>query len=318
MMHNDFWSWSFRLCSLLGTEVRIHWTLLALLIFKVAGAITAGVPWWWLPVLILIPFLSVLFHEFGHIMAARLVGGEARVIIMWMFGGLAMCQAPMHPGRQFFVAAAGPLTTFILMAPCLLVVQQGFFPDVHAAFQNQGLLMATLAYTADINLVILLFNLLPCYPLDGGRMLRAALWPLIGLRRAGFVTVWVAYVCLVGLFAWAAVTSQVMLLVLCFLLLFNVLQEHATLRRGFDPYLGEQADGELMVSGTTWFERWRQRRRAQAQARREQEERDEQEVLDRLLAKVSEHGLPSLTEAERATLQRISRKQKERQESGIL
>lgn len=315
MIANDFWSWSFRLCHLLGTEVRIHWTLLALLIFKVAGAITVGVPWWWLPVLIVIPFLSVLLHEFGHIMAARLVGGEARVIIMWMFGGLAMCHAPMHAGRQFFVAAAGPLVSFMIMAPCLLIVQQGFMPSVQTAFQQQGLLMATLAYTADINLLLLLFNLLPCYPLDGGRMLRAILWPLIGLRRAGFVTVWTAYACLVGLFAWAAVSSQAFLLILCFLLLFNILQEHSALRRGFDPYLGEQSDIE--DASPTWFERWSRRRRAQAQARRDQEERAEQEMLDGLLAKVSEHGLPSLTAAERASLQRISRRQKERQETGI-
>lgn len=311
-----FWSWSFRLCRLLGTEVRIHWTLLALLIFKTVSAIAGGVPWWWLPVLLLIPFLSVLLHEFGHIMAARLVGGEAKVIIMWMFGGLAMCQAPMHAGKQFFVSAAGPIVTFMIMAPCMLIVQQGFTPDVPLTYQQQGLLMATLAYTASINLVLLLFNLLPCYPLDGGRMTRAALWPLIGLRKAGFVTVWLAYVCIAGLFTWAAINGQQMLLVLSFLLLFNVLQEHAALRRGFDAYLGEQAEGE--GAGTTWFERWGRRRRAQAQERQEREEHDEQEVLDRLLAKVSEHGLPSLTAAERASLQRISRKQKERQESGVL
>jgi Zn-dependent protease len=315
MEANGFWSWSFRLCRLLGTEVRIHWTLLALLVFETIGAVAGGVPWWWLPVLLAIPFLSILLHEFGHIMAARLVGGEARVIIMWMFGGLAMCQAPMHPGRQFFVAAAGPVVTFMIMAPCMLIVQQGFTPDVGGAYQHQGLLMATLAYTARINLINLLFNLLPCYPLDGGRMTRAVLWPLIGLRKAGFVTVWLAYFCIAGLFAWAAFGSQSMLLVLCFLLLFNVLQEHAALRRGFDPYLGEQAEQE--GAGTTWFERWGRRRRAQAQERREREEQEEQEVLDRLLAKVSEQGLPSLTIAERASLQRISRKQKERQESGV-
>jgi hypothetical protein len=226
-----------------------------------------------------------------------------------------MCHAPMHAGRQFFVAAAGPLTTFMIMAPCLLIVQQGFIPDVQTAYARQGLLMATLAYTASINLFILLFNLLPCYPLDGGRMLRAALWPLIGLRRAGFVTVWTAYVCVAGLFVWAAVGNQMILLVLCFLLLFNIVKEHAALRSGFDPYLGELADDE--TAGSTWIERWSERRRAQAQERRERQEREEQEVLDRLLAKVSEHGLPSLTPAERESLQRISRLQKARQETGI-
>jgi stage IV sporulation protein FB len=312
---NDFWSWSFRLCRVLGTEVRIHWTLLALMLFKVITAVSAGVPWWWLPVLLLIPFLSVLLHEFGHIMASRLVGGEANLIIMWMFGGLAMCQAPMHAGRQFFVAAAGPLVTFMIMAPCLLIVQQGFTPSVHLAFQEQGLLMATLAYTADVNLFLLLFNLLPCYPLDGGRMLRMVLWPLIGLRRAALVTVWIAYACIVGLFAWAVVGNQPMMLILCFLLLYNVVREHSALRRGFDPFMGEQSD--LEDGGSTWIERWSQRRREQAQARREQQEREEQELLDRLLAKVSEHGLPSLTAAERESLQRISRRQKERQESEI-
>lgn len=313
MEANDFWSWSFRLCRMLGTEVRIHWTLLAIIVFQVAGAISAGVPWWWLPVLTFIPFLSILLHEFGHIMASRLVGGEANVIIMWMFGGLAMCQAPMHAGKQFFVAAAGPLVTFLIMAPCMLIVQQGFTPDVQSAYQQQGLLMATLAYTANFNLWNLIFNLLPCYPLDGGRMLRMILWPLIGLRRAAVATIWIAYLCIFGLFVWAALSHQTMMLVLCFLLLFNVVREHSALRRGFDPFLGEQSDHD--EGGTTWIERWSRRRREQAQARREQQEREEQEVLDRLLAKVSEHGLPSLTPAERESLQRISRRQKERQET---
>ncbi len=315
MDSTTFWSWSIHVCRLAGVEVRIHWSLLVLTAFKLAWAGFHGVPWWWLPVLLLIPFVSVLAHEFGHVTAARLCGGSADRIVMWMFGGLAFCQVPHTPGRQFFVSAAGPLTTFLIMAGCLLFLRTGLDFDADLHFRG-GLLATTLAFTAAINISLLLFNLLPCYPLDGGSMLRSALWPLIGRARAVHVSLWIAYVVLTGLLAWALFaysTPDWFLIALVVLIGVTVVREHRYVLQGFDPHTGEELHGGSDPdSALTRFFRRRAAARAEAAARREDEERA---LLDRLLAKVSEHGLPSLTESERRQLQAISRRQKDRAET---
>ena len=183
--------WSLRCGSVFGVEVRLHWSLLLLTAVQALQAISAGLPWHWLPVLLLIPFFSVLLHEFGHVTAARLTGGSADRIVMWMFGGLAFCAVPPSPGRQFFVAAAGPAVTFALAAIGIIVVAQGLMPEVGAVWSRQGELMAVVAYATSLNAGLLLFNLIPCYPLDGGKMLRCTLWPVIGLRRAALATIWI-------------------------------------------------------------------------------------------------------------------------------
>lgn len=289
---------------------------MAITLFKLVQASVNGVPWWWMPVLLVIPFGSVLIHEFGHVTAARLCGGESRQIVMWMFGGLAMCQVPPTPGRQFFVTFSGPLVTFVIMAGCLLALQSGILLDPLVHYHQGTLLQQTLAFTASFNLWILLFNLLPCYPLDGGRMLRSALWPLIGRFRAVHATLWIAYAVLAVLLIWAlfvATPVEYFLAVGALVLAVSVWMEHRYVLQGFDPHTGEELHvGSDPESAMSRFFRRRAAAKAEAMARREEEE---QALLDRLLAKVSEHGLPSLTESERRQLQAISRRQKDRAET---
>ena len=88
-------------------------------------------------------------------------------------------------------------------------------------------------------------------------------------------------------------------------------------RSGFDPVLPAELDGLTAASTRSWFSRWQAKRQRRRQERHDREEREEREVLDRLLAKVSEQGLPALTPAERTQLQRISKRQKERQEAEV-
>ena len=84
-----------------------------------------------------------------------------------------------------------------------------------------------------------------------------------------------------------------------------------------EPFNTSQFETGENRRNQSWFSRWQQRRATRARERQEREESEEQLILDRLLVKVSEQGLPSLTAAERSSLQRISRKQKERQETGV-
>ncbi len=308
------WNWSWRVCRLAGVEVRIHWTLVVLAVFQALGAVGHANAWWWLPVLLVIPVVSILLHEFGHVFMARRCGGGADEIVMWAMGGLAMCWVPPKALKHFLTAAAGPLVNLVICGAACAII--GLWPWQLGDFgyASLGTLGLILGFTAAWNLSNFLFNLIPCYPLDGGRMLRAALWPVVGRRRAVFWTIYLAYVILTVGAILAALWSNLLLFVMAVLGLVMAYREHVAARQGVDPYLGEFP--EAWQRESTRFSRWRIRRAEQAEARAAAELANEQATLDRLLDKVSEHGLPSLTAGERRELERISKRQKARAANG--
>jgi Zn-dependent protease len=134
-------------------------------------------------------FLSILLHELGHaVVAIRNRIGIAG-INLWLFGGIArMTRDTDSPGVEFRVAAAGPLVTLLIAGLCTAIgIAVAGADDFWAAirFDPEALsdgLLAMLAYLASINLTVLLFNLIPAFPLDGGRIARAIAWWLTGDR----------------------------------------------------------------------------------------------------------------------------------------
>ncbi len=121
-------------------------------------------------------FLCVLLHELGHALVARRVGVQMRGITLFIFGGVAeMTQEPRTPRDEFLIAIGGPIVTIAL---ALLFLLAGLAPWIDAV-------AGVISYLFIVNLVLLGFNAIPAFPLDGGRVLRAALWHLKGsLRRA--------------------------------------------------------------------------------------------------------------------------------------
>lgn len=122
-------------------------------------------------------FASILLHELGHALQARRDGMQIDGITLWMFGGVARFGG-MFPsaGAEFRIAAAGPLVSLILAAG---FVGAAFIPGLPASADG---VVSWLGFT---NAALLIFNLIPALPLDGGRMLRAALWAKSGdLKRA--------------------------------------------------------------------------------------------------------------------------------------
>jgi Zn-dependent protease len=134
-------------------------------------------------------FGSILLHELGHAVAARRDGIGISSIHLWLLGGMArMDRETESPGSEFRVAIAGPAVTFAITVALVLA---GFaasnaheftrLMEGHNSASTSGLL-AMLAWLASINLVVLIFNLLPAFPMDGGRIARAVAWRRTGDR----------------------------------------------------------------------------------------------------------------------------------------
>ena len=133
-------------------------------------------------------FGSILLHELGHAVVALRNKIGITQITLWMFGGIAGLEKDSESaGVEFRIAAAGPAVTFVIGAACLgagAAIDGSAFWD-GATFNDQASIsssVAVLAWIGNINAAILLFNLLPAFPLDGGRIARAIAWKITGNR----------------------------------------------------------------------------------------------------------------------------------------
>ena len=140
----------------------------------------------------LLLFASVLAHELSHAVAARALGIPVRRVTLWLFGGVSeMERAPRTPREEFLTAAVGPLTSLGLGVAFLGLGALGvsridrLMTEPKDIFAALGPVSTLLLWLGPVNLTLGFFNLLPAYPLDGGRVLRAALWASSGdLRKA--------------------------------------------------------------------------------------------------------------------------------------
>jgi Zn-dependent protease/predicted transcriptional regulator len=123
-------------------------------------------------------FASIVLHELGHALVARRHGLPIRRITLFIFGGVAEMEAePERPAVEFWVAIAGPIVSFLVGLGCWLLLQA-------AGGAGAGVpVVGVLAYLATINIILATFNLVPAFPLDGGRILRAILWYWKGSLR---------------------------------------------------------------------------------------------------------------------------------------
>lgn len=175
--------WSFPIGSVKGTVVRVHLTFLLLLLFigfagYARGGSTAALG---SVVYVLLLFGCVLLHEFGHVFAARRYGVQTPDVTLLPIGGVARLERiPEKPGQELVVALAGPAVNVVIAAVLFLVL--GRFGDgaFELADPRQGLLERLLA----ANVFLVAFNLIPAFPMDGGRVLRALLAYRMGYAPA--------------------------------------------------------------------------------------------------------------------------------------
>jgi Zn-dependent protease/CBS domain-containing protein len=168
-------TWSVPIGSVGGTVIRIHVTFLLLLLwiaiaYYVQDGTQAAIEGVTFVVLI---FVCVVLHEFGHILAARRYGVTTPDITLLPIGGVArLSRIPEHPGQELVIALAGPAVNLLIAA--LLFLALGALPTLAGTdLRTPGFDM--LERLASVNLFLVLFNLIPAFPMDGGRVLRALL-----------------------------------------------------------------------------------------------------------------------------------------------
>lgn len=194
---------SLRLFRLTGIDVFLHWSwlLVAVVEIKSRSGYFRSIAWNVLEYLTI--FAVVLLHEFGHALACRQTGGRADEIVLWPLGGVAFVTPPARPGATLWSIAAGPLVNLVLLGATVAVLALMPLGDSD--------LSRFLRSFAFINAGLFLFNLLPVYPLDGGQILRALLWFVIGRAQSLMVAAGLGLVALVGLLGLAVARGSLWL-----------------------------------------------------------------------------------------------------------
>jgi stage IV sporulation protein FB len=336
-------SWSLTLGRLWGVPVRLHFFFLLFVVLTLA--VTVHEKDLVIPGILTLAILlaSVFLHEMAHALAALRAGGRVDHIVIGPFGGLSSPRVPDEPEVHVYVALAGPLVHLSLAVISAAILSLGTDTNVVALLSPMAsaellggsgwVIGVKLAFW--LNWLLLLFNMLPAYPFDGGPALRAALWPLLGRRTACVVTSRVAIGMAIGLCVLAFVLKEqaphplvplwVPLVMLAIFLFFSARQDlHALDKSGLtDDLAGYRVPGEgLDLLDELWSsddeqdavlveQRNDRRRERQEQARRAQEEYEDARVDD-ILARLHRSSLQDLSKEERAVLERASLRYRQR------
>ncbi len=223
----------FQVAKLFGIPVQIHWSFLLIFAWVFYVGSEESLDWWEMggyALLVLALFFCVVLHEFGHALTARRYGVETRDIILSPIGGVArLDRLPEKPWQEFMVAIAGPLVNvgISLLLALFPMLSSGesrrqffdyfyllFNPDSNAFALNVSPVYEFIFLLIIVNIVLALFNMLPAFPMDGGRVLRALLSARMGRLRAtriatfvgqGFAILLAGY----GIWSWSPITALI-------------------------------------------------------------------------------------------------------------
>lgn len=339
----DLLSWNISLGRWFGVPVRLH--VFFVLFALVAAHLATGDPaqqWGALAGAGLgLLFLSVLWHECAHCLAAWRLGARIQSVLLWPAGGLTPVHAPLEPEDELVVSASGPISNLLvclLLLPALWLARSQFDGGLQFARLihplappvGAGPLRAVdlLPLAFWVNWLLLLVNLLPVQCLDGGRVLRAILWTQTDVRTAGICVANAARVAAFLLLPLALYLhrdypfSTLPISLLAVFLFFSGRQELERLRDAeelawetHDEALDgggapDRSGGSLGAVLRQWWKRRAQERAQRAVERAAAEER----LADELLARLHEHGPAALSPADRAVLDRVSARYRSRQQ----
>jgi stage IV sporulation protein FB len=340
------WSfWSVSLGRFAGVQVRLHafFLLFALaILFMASGGAHADLlaP---CALALAVLLVSVLLHELAHGIAAQRVGGHVDELVLGPLGGLAPMVVPSQPQLQLIVAVAGPLVNmglvFVSMM-CLLIAGNGesvpsflnVIVNIDPGADPWGVTAVKLLFW--INWVLLLANLLPAPPFDGGTVLRSVLWPFVGYRQSVLIVARVAKITALVLCvaAWFVPSPPehlhvppywLPIVMIAIVLYFSAKAEVERLHErelseewlGFDfsqQFADDEDPPEPRRRDPGIIQRWLEKRRAARLRRQQLEEEEEEWRADDILARLHSSGMRSLSAEDRAILQRVSQRYRNR------
>ncbi len=193
-------AWSIPLFRFSGIQVYLHASWFILAFFRVPGLVGEDLTLPWAIALYVSLFVIVLMHEFGHALACRQTGGEVHDIVLWPLGGIAFVSPPPRPGATLWSIAAGPLVNVVLVPILFALVLLSRRLEWTDAIPG---LAAYIRALNALNIGLLIFNLVPVFPLDGGQILQSVLWFWVGRIRSLQIaaTIGLVAVAVFGVFA---------------------------------------------------------------------------------------------------------------------
>jgi Zn-dependent protease/predicted transcriptional regulator len=229
--------WSFPIAKVAGIDIKVHVTFFLILILgAVQGGIPYGVPGALFGVLLMILlFACVTLHELGHSITAQRLGIPVREIVLLPLGGVALlARNPSKAWHELLIAVAGPLVNVFIAAALLLVtgagVATGLLDMAALNLQSPAItpsLPSLLAWLLYANVALVLFNMIPAFPLDGGRIFRALLAMAVGFPRATRVAAGVGQLIAIGLGVFGVVSGNLALVLVAVFVFFGAGQENA-------------------------------------------------------------------------------------------
>jgi Zn-dependent protease len=300
-----------------GIDVRVHASMIVFIVFTLISPRSVG-GWQFALISMGALFTIVLLHEFGHCYGSWLVGGQPSQIVMHPLGGLAFADAPRRPWANFVTVLCGPLVNVAIcvLAGVILAVMSGWnvmpwnllridLPFVH----HLSPASVWVWWVFTISYGMLLFNLWPVFPLDGGQLLQSVLWAKFGYYRA---TVFATITGMIGAVVFAALGlmwGNFFIIILAFWGFMTCLNMYRELKAN-GPW-AYQDDFEYAAVRTR-SSRGASAKKLKAVKRLEQEAVIEQNRIDEILGKVSAQGMHSLTWLEKRALRKATENQRRR------
>jgi Zn-dependent protease len=192
---------SIHLFRLAGVDLYLHWSWFLVAFYEIQSRDGRYSTIWWSIFEYLALFGIVLTHEFGHAMACRSVGGQANQILLWPFGGVAYVRPPQRPGATLWSIAAGPLVNVALLPVLWIALKMGGTLGWADTMPDAYVFLYRVFWYIDVGLLV--FNILPVYPLDGGQIFRSLLWFVMGRGRSLMVATVVGFLGIAALLALA-------------------------------------------------------------------------------------------------------------------
>jgi Zn-dependent protease len=342
----DVLSWAFPIGQLFGIMIRVHFAM-PIFILGIIGRQWMSGPtnsWQDAAWLMLFLFISVLLHEFGHCFAARFMDGESDEVLLWPLGGLAFCRSlPNTALAHFIFALGGPLVNVGLCILGALALSFAFdcVPPLNPFWNPyressqsiavllpswdglrdprvENLLTISVARFFWINWILLLFNLLPGIPFDGGRILQAALWPRLGHYQATKIAIYAGFVIMMLVGLWSIIDKEPLMAFLTVFIFMSCAQELMVLESahedslfGYDfsqgyTSLEKDEPPPPKPKKQNFIQRWLAQRAAKKQQQEQEQRKADDLRMDELLEKIQKFGKNSLTDEEQRFLRRVA------------